>query len=180
MVDTAATAGEGMDGAKLKAKLRRAERRKKFEAVGLIIPLLILMIGFYFIPISLMLYRSIDNQQMREVLPNTAQVIERWDGRDIPDEQTFAALAQDLKEARAKHIIAKAARRLNFDKAGFASLVSRTGRKLSGRDIGGQARNEFMRKAARCRDRTQRRELFSAAVAHRAPRDGLCSTCHMI
>lgn len=130
-MDTPATTTENMDGVKLKKKLRRAERRKKFEAVGLVTPLLVLMIAFYFVPISLMLYRSIDNQQMREVLPNTAQVIEQWSGEGLPDEHTFSVLAQDLKDARANHIIAKAARRLNFDKAGFASLISRTGRKLS-------------------------------------------------
>jgi len=131
MVDTQAATNTEVGGATLKTKLRRSERRKKFEAVGLVTPLLILMIGFYFIPISLMLYRSVDNQQMREVMPNTAQQIEQWDGKDLPDEATFVALAQDLKEARANHIIAKVARRLNFDKAGFASLVSRSGRKLS-------------------------------------------------
>lgn len=129
-MDTQEATNSATDGMRLKKKLRRAERRKKFEAVGLITPLLILMIGFYFIPISLMLYRSIDNQQMREVMPNTAQQIEQWDGSGLPDEPTFAALAHDLKEARANHVIAKAARRLNFDKAGFASLVSRSGRKL--------------------------------------------------
>lgn len=130
-MDAQVATNPGMDGTKLNKKLRRAERRKKFEAVGLITPLLILMIGFYFIPIALMLYRSIDNQQMREIMPRTAQQIEKWDGKDLPGEPAFVALAQDLKEARANHIIAKVARRLNFDKAGFASLISRSGRKLS-------------------------------------------------
>ncbi len=122
-------------GEELKRKLRRAERRKKFEAVGLITPLLILMIVFYFIPIAMMLYRSIDNRQMRTVLPRTAQAIVSWDGKALPDEPVFKALAADLKEARKKHTIAKAARRLNFDKAGFASLISRTGRKVSKIDV---------------------------------------------
>ena len=119
------------DGGGLKKKLRLAERRKKLEAVGLVTPLLILMIAFYFIPISLMLLRSIDNQQMREIMPNTGQQIEHWDGQELPGEAAFVALADDLKEARANHIIAKVARRFNFDKSGFASLISRSGRKLS-------------------------------------------------
>ena len=118
-------------GEELKKRLKRAERRKKIEAISLISPLLILMIVFYFIPIAMMLYRSIDNRQMREVLPRTAQTIASWDGKALPDEPVYRALARDLKEARKKHTIAKAARRLNFDKAGFASLISRTGRKLS-------------------------------------------------
>ncbi len=122
-------------GEQLRRRLQRAERRKKFEAVGLITPLLALMIVFYFIPIALMLYRSVDNTQMREVLPRTADAIRGWDGKGLPEEATFRALAQDLKEARRAHTIARAARRLNFDKAGFASLISRSGRKLSRVDV---------------------------------------------
>jgi putative spermidine/putrescine transport system permease protein len=93
------------------------------------------MIVFYFVPIGMMLYRSIDNKQMRTVLPRTAVAIANWDGKALPDEPVFKALAADLKEARKKHTIAKAARRLNFDKAGFASLISRSGRKLSRIDL---------------------------------------------
>ncbi len=132
---TAAPAAPNAGGEELKARLRRAERRKKIEAIGLVMPLLALMIVFYFVPIALMLYRSIDNTQMREVMPRTARAIATWDGRELPGEPVFKALAADLKEARKKHTIAKAARRLNFDKAGFASLISRTGRKVSRLDV---------------------------------------------
>ena len=124
-----------LDGEGLKKRLKRAERRKKIEAIGLISPLLVLMLAFYFIPIAMMLYRSIDNRQMREVLPRTAQTLVHWHGKALPDEPVFKALALDLKQARKEHTIARAARRLNFDRSGFASLISRTGRKLSKIDL---------------------------------------------
>ncbi len=135
MTDAQAPAIAAAGGEELKRRLQRAERRKKIEAVGLIMPLLALMIAFYFIPIALMLYRSIDNTQMRQVMPRTADVIARWDGKDLPGEDVYRAAARDMKEARKKHTIAKVARRLNFDKPGFSSLISRTARKLSRVDL---------------------------------------------
>ncbi len=135
MAETTMAAGAAPGGEDLKRRLARAERRKKLQAGALIMPLLALMIAFYFVPIALMLYRSVDNSQMREVMPRTARAIAQWDGKDLPDEKVYRAVALDLKEAREKHVIAKVARRLNFDKAGFASLISRTGRKLARVDL---------------------------------------------
>ncbi len=119
---------EGGEG--LRKSLRRAERRKQAGAVSLIVPLLMLMMAFYFIPIGMMLYRSIDNSQMREIMPHTAVALKDWNGEGLPQEKAFAAVAEDLKAARENRIIAKVGRRLNFDKVGFYSLVSKTGRKL--------------------------------------------------
>ena len=119
------------DGSKLRKQLQRAEKRKKIEAIGLITPLLLLMIAFYFVPIILMLHRSIDNSQMRQSLPQSAVALESWSGEGLPDESVFAIIARDLKQARKNRTIAKVGRRLNFDKPGFYSLLSRSGRKLA-------------------------------------------------
>lgn len=122
------------DSAQLRRRLRHAERSKKIGAVSLVMPLLVVMILSYFVPIGLMLYRSIDNSQMREIMPQTTAALEHWDGEGLPDEAAYAALAQDLAKAREDRVIAKVGRRLNFDKVGFYSLVSKTGRKVVGID----------------------------------------------
>jgi len=114
----------------LRARLRRAERKKKLEAGMLISPLLLVMLIFYFIPIGIMLYRSIDNSQMREVMPQTAQALAHWSGKGLPDESAYAAVAQDIKKAYAAKKLATVGRRLNFDLVGFYSLLLKTGRKL--------------------------------------------------
>lgn len=118
------------DNSSLRQRLALAERRKKFEAVGLVTPLLLLMIVFYFVPIVLMLHRSIDNSQMRAAMPDVAVALGWWDGKGLPEEKVYAALVRDIKQARKNKTIAKVGRRLNFDKSGFYSLLSRSGRKL--------------------------------------------------
>jgi len=114
----------------LRSRLRRAERKKKIEAGVLISPLLLIMLIFYFIPIGIMLYRSIDNSQMREVLPATSQALEQWSGSGLPDESAYAAVAADIKKAYTEKKLASVGRRLNFDLVGFYSLLLKTGRKL--------------------------------------------------
>ncbi len=114
----------------LRARLRRVERKKKVEAGMLISPLLLLMLIFYFIPIGIMLYRSIDNSQMRQIMPATAVALEHWSGTDLPDEAAYAAAAADIKKAYANKKLATVGRRLNFDLVGFYSLFLKTGRKL--------------------------------------------------
>ncbi len=114
----------------LRDKLRRAERRKKIEAVSLIAPLLLIMLIFYFIPIGIMLYRSVDNSQMREILPQTAAALSQWSGQGLPDEAAYGAIVADMKTAYPARTLAAAGRRLNFDKVGFYSLLLKSGRKL--------------------------------------------------
>ncbi len=121
---------EIVDGISLRKKLLRSERRKKFEAIGLIGPLFILMFVFFFVPIALMLFRSIDNSQMSKILPQTAEAIEKWSGEGLPDEGVYAAIVADMKIANENRTLAKAGRRLNFDLVGYYSLLSKTGRRL--------------------------------------------------
>ena len=121
---------EVISGGELRKQLHRAERRKKIEAVGLITPLFLVMLVFYFIPIGLMLYKSIDNSQMRKILPQTATVLSHWSGKGLPGEEAYTAIADDMKEAYANRTLATAGRRLNFDLVGFHSLLSKSGRKL--------------------------------------------------
>ncbi len=123
-------AEEIVDGISLRKKLLRSERRKKFEAIGLIGPLFVVMLLFYFVPIALMLFRSIDNSQMSETLPLTAQVIETWSGEGLPDEEIYAAMVADMKIAQEERNLAKIGRRLNFDLVGYYSLLSKTGNRL--------------------------------------------------
>ena len=118
------------NGTKLRKKLRRAERRKKIEAISLVGPLFLVMLVFYFVPIGLMLYRSIDNSQMREILPQTASALEKWSGEGLPEESVYAAIVADMEVAYRAKTLAKAGRRLNFDLVGFHSLLLKSGRKV--------------------------------------------------
>ena len=119
------------DGLSLKVKLRRAERRRKIRAAALVAPLFLFLLATFIIPILLLLYRAVDNPELLQVMPRTAEAVQQWGGRDLPGEQIFAALAADLRQARKDRTAGKAGKRLNYDITGFRSLVIKTARKVS-------------------------------------------------
>ena len=119
------------NGAPLKESLRRAERRRKIKAAGLVMPLFLFLLTTFITPILLLLYRAVDNPEILAVMPRTAEAIRHWDGSVIPDEVVFAALAADLRQARKDRTVGKAGKRLNYDITGFRSLIIKTARKIS-------------------------------------------------
>ena len=119
-----------LEGRALKQQLARATRMSKIRTFGLVVPLLAFILIFFVAPIAEMLFRSVDNRELGELWPNVTSAIVRWDGNGLPDEETFAALAQDLTTTREDRTIGRAATRLNRESAGMRSLVTGTGRKL--------------------------------------------------
>lgn len=75
-----------------------------------------------------MLYRSVENPLIAQHMPKTLATLEDWDGESIPDEETFAALAQDLVKARESREIGKVATRLNFETPGLRSVITGSAR----------------------------------------------------
>ena len=116
---------------RLKADLHRSLRRNKIRALLLVAPLVIFILVTFVAPIGNMLFRSVDNPQVSEFMPNVTLALQDWDEQDIPDEAVFAAMAQDLIEGRESKTIGKAATRLNYEKSGMRSLISGTARKAN-------------------------------------------------
>ncbi len=114
----------------LKLRLKRAERMRKLRALGLIMPLfLFLMIGFL-IPIGSILIRSVQNPELAEVLPQMSELLRAWDGQGEPPVELLSVMARELISAKADRSIGKAAKRLNYNVAGFRTLLMKTGTKL--------------------------------------------------
>jgi putative spermidine/putrescine transport system permease protein len=110
--------------------LRRSERRRRLEAALLVAPLFLFLAVFFVAPIAGMLWRSVENPELREVMPQTAEAIAAWNGEDLPDEQVFAVFAGELREAYDAKTLATAAKRLASDLEGFRSVLFSTARKL--------------------------------------------------
>lgn len=119
------------DGLPLKLKLRQAERRKKLTALLLVTPLLLFIVVTFVMPIFDMMRRSVDNPEIREVLPRTVHAIQAWDGTDLPPESVFAALAADMVEGRENRTTGRVATRLNYEISGMRSAVNSTARRAA-------------------------------------------------
>lgn len=119
------------DGIPLKTSLARAQRRGKLKAVGLVVPLFVFILITFFVPILDMLYRSVENQLVGEVMHRTAPLLQNWDEQsgELPGEEVFAALAEDFVEAKETKTGGRVGRRLNYEKPGFSGLFRKTTRR---------------------------------------------------
>ena len=84
----------------------------------------------FLLPIGALLLRSVDNPEVVGSLPRTVEALASWDGRGLPAEPAYRAIAEDLAEARRNQQLGDLSKRLNMELAGFRSLVSSTARKL--------------------------------------------------
>jgi putative spermidine/putrescine transport system permease protein len=126
----ALTADAARERAALRRRLRRSERLRRLEAAALVGPLVLYLLVFFLLPMAGMLWRSVDNPELREVMPHTADAIGDWDGESLPDEPVFAAFAQELRQAYQDKTLAVAAKRLAYEVPGFRTLMFSTARKL--------------------------------------------------
>jgi len=145
----------GAGSAALRRQLARAERRRRLRAFGLVAPLLLFLLVTFALPIAKMLWRSVQDPEVGATLPETAASLRRWDGKDLPGDDAYAALAADLARAREAGNLAMAAQRLNYDIPGFRSLLFTTARRLGTADAGTgpPTRESFARIDPRWNDR---------------------------
>ncbi|TFH88730.1 ABC transporter permease [Billgrantia azerbaijanica] len=118
------------DGVPLKVSLRRAVRRSKLKALLLASPLLAFLLIAFVMPIVDMLWRSVDNPEVSTHLSRTVQALQGWDGESLPEEPVFAALVADLREGKEARNLGLLSSRLNYEKSGMRSTISRTARRL--------------------------------------------------
>jgi putative spermidine/putrescine transport system permease protein len=117
----------------LKEKLAKATKVQRRRALLLTMPLVIFLIVSFVLPIGEMLWRSVHNPTVSNVVPDFAVAIQKWDGRDLPSEAVFAIFVNDLATAKKNRELGKTvgnlATRINYDIPGSRSLFTSTARK---------------------------------------------------
>ena len=119
------------DGIPLEVSLKKVERRNKFKAFLLVSPLLFFLLIVYISPIVGMLFNSVDDRMVTNMLPKTFSSMETWDGKELPSEEVFKSFYQDFKTLVDKDEHGKLATQLNYEKNGFKSILKKYGRKLN-------------------------------------------------
>ena len=120
----------GKPARNLREEFARVERRKLRRALLLIAPVFLFVSIMFVGPIGLFLFRAVDNSMVPRSLPRTAEALGGWDRRELPEEQVYAAMAADLRQARQEGRAAVLARRLNAAQVGFRSLILKSANKL--------------------------------------------------
>jgi putative spermidine/putrescine transport system permease protein len=123
--------------------LARTERKVKLRAIALTLPLLLFLLLTFVGPIGVLLTKSFVDTDVRRIFPRVTAALQDWDGKALPPEPAWVALAEDIRAARAEGTLASAATRLNYDVTGYRSLLFSTGRRLPDK-FEGSAREAFI------------------------------------
>ena len=106
------------------------EYRAKLRALGLVAPLLIFIVVTFVAPLGTMLLRSVYDPVVADVLPETLELLEDWDGSELPSEAVYAAAAKEIERAGTERTLGQVASRINRVQGGLRSVITRTGREL--------------------------------------------------
>ena len=117
------------DGIPLEESLRKAEKKNKIKAFLLVAPLLLFIIITYIFPIGEMLFRSVDDRMVTNMLPKTFEAMKKWDGKELPQEEVFEAFYLDYKILVEEKRHGKLATQMNYTKNGFTSILKKLARK---------------------------------------------------
>ncbi len=121
-----------MSGTPLKRQLHKSLRKQKLQALLLIAPLLFFVLFSFVWPITVMLFRSVENSIVADTLPRTVAALESWNAEqgELPDEATYAAFFSDMVIAVEARRHTRLGTRLNYEEAGMSSLFRRSGRAI--------------------------------------------------
>ncbi|AGS25332.1 ABC transporter permease [Rhizobium etli] len=131
MSTTAVLAFENPVGVPLRTKLERVERRRKLMAFALVLPLLLFILITFVLPLGRMMLNAVHDDTLQSLMPRTTAALGTWDGKDLPDERAFSALAEDLKRAWAQKTVGKIGVRVNYELPGAASQIRSSAREAN-------------------------------------------------
>ncbi|UPJ59910.1 ABC transporter permease [Bradyrhizobium sp. 192] len=131
MATMAVKLADNSEAIPLRTKLQRVERRRKLRAITLVLPLLLLMSVSFVLPISRMMFNAIHDDTLLTLMPRTMAALSAWDGKDLPDENAYAALADDLKQVSTQKTTSLIGKRVNYELPGTGSQMISSARKAS-------------------------------------------------
>ncbi|MDA9503992.1 ABC transporter permease [Bradyrhizobium sp. CCBAU 11386] len=123
-------------GIPLRVKLQRVERRRKLRALTLVLPLLLFILITFVLPIGRMMFNAVHDDTLLTLLPQTTAELGAWDGKGLPDETVYVALASDLKMSWAQKTAPQIGERMNYELPGARSQVTLSARKASALSAG--------------------------------------------
>ncbi len=108
----------------------REVRKRRLQAFLFVVPLLVFLIFAFVAPITTMLYRSIHNPTVANLVPDTLLALEDWSGDSVPDDAVLTQFAADMKRMANDRTSGQLADEINRALPGMSSVTKSTARAL--------------------------------------------------
>jgi putative spermidine/putrescine transport system permease protein len=108
----------------------REVRKRRLQAFLFVVPLLIFIVSAFVAPITTMLYSSVHNPTVANLVPETLTALEDWSGEGMPDDAVLIQFATDMKRMANERTSGQLADEINRALPGMSSVVKSTARSL--------------------------------------------------
>jgi putative spermidine/putrescine transport system permease protein len=115
---------------------KRELRRRKWVAFLFVAPLLVFLFFAFVAPIASMLFRSVHEPTVANLIPQTLEVMDEWDGQSLPSEAVMNQFALDLKRLANDRTSGRFAAEINRSLPGASSIIQSTARQLRAKEDG--------------------------------------------
>jgi putative spermidine/putrescine transport system permease protein len=112
------------------ANAAREVRMRRLQAFLFVVPLLVFILFAFVAPITTMLYRSIHNPTVANLVPETLTALEGWSGDTVPDASILTMFAADMKRMANDRTSGRLADEINRALPGMSSVIKSTARGL--------------------------------------------------
>ncbi len=119
----------------------REVRKRRLLAFFFVVPLLVFVIFAFAAPIASMLYRSVYNPTVVELVPDSIAMLDDWSGEAVPDDAILTQFAVDLKRLSAERSFGQLGSEINRTLPGMSSAISSTARVMGRTDDADLAAN---------------------------------------
>lgn len=109
---------------------QRELRRRRWRSFLFVTPLLAFLLFAFVAPITTMLYRSVHDPVVVNLIPKTVDALSEWDGANIPPDQTLATMATELKTLSQERKAGSLGSAVNRMYPGASSLINATARRM--------------------------------------------------
>ena len=116
-------------------------RRRKTIALLFVLPLLIFLFFAFVAPIASMLFRSVHQPMVFNLIPDTLELMEDWTGEVLPSPEIMNRFAIDLKRLANDRTSGRLAGEVNRALPGASSVIQSTARRLRNADDADLAQN---------------------------------------
>lgn len=113
---------------------RSVLRRRRVLALAMVAPLLLFIFFSFVAPIASMLYRSIYNPDVVELIPETVEALSGWDQEGHPGDDVLTAMAVELNRLANERRAGVLAAAVNRGWPGASSLINASARRLRSHD----------------------------------------------
>lgn len=116
-------------------------RRRKLVAFLFVAPLLAFLLFAFVAPIASMLVRSVYEPTVANLIPETLEEMQQWDGRELPPVAVMNQFALDLKRLAQDRTSGRLAGEVNRALPGSSSVIQSTARRVRAVDDDELAQN---------------------------------------